>query len=59
MTVKAPRGLTHGKRLYEPEVWLARIKRSLGLLGEKRGVLLVQLPPTFECDMERLRYFLE
>lgn len=59
MTVKAPRGLTHAKRLYAPEAWLERIARGVSLLGEKLGVLLVQLPPGFECDWPRLRYFLE
>lgn len=59
MTVKAPRGLTHSKRLFEPEVWLERIEWGLRGLGEKLGVLLVQLPPSFEYDAERLDYFLE
>lgn len=26
LTVKAPRGLTHAKRLYAPEAWAARIQ---------------------------------
>jgi uncharacterized protein YecE (DUF72 family) len=59
MTVKAPRGLTHGARLYSPEGWLARITRGLRYLGRKRGVLLVQLPPGMEYDHARLAYFLE
>lgn len=59
MTVKAPRGLTHAKRLYAPERWLARIARGLHELKEKRGVLLVQLPPTMSYDHARLAYFLE
>lgn len=59
MTVKAPRGLTHAKRLYEPEVWLGRMEPGLRALGEKRGVLLVQLPPQFVYDQARLQYFLE
>ena len=58
MTVKAPRGLTHSKRLKEPEVWLERIERGLRNLGEKVGVLLVQLPPQLEYDYPRLEYFL-
>ena len=58
MTIKAPRGLTHGKRLNEPEVWLARMEPGLRTLGEKRGVLLVQPPPDFEYDHARLEYFL-
>ena len=45
MSVKAPRGLTHGKKLYAPEVWLERIARCWHELGDKRAVLLVQLPP--------------
>jgi uncharacterized protein YecE (DUF72 family) len=32
---------------------------SLALLAEKRGVLLVQLPPDMVCDRPRLDYFLE
>jgi uncharacterized protein YecE (DUF72 family) len=58
MTVKAPRGLTHSKRLYAPEGWLARMRKGLGYLGRKRGVLLVQLPPQFPYDHARLLYFL-
>ncbi|KAB8140040.1 DUF72 domain-containing protein [Chloroflexia bacterium SDU3-3] len=59
LTVKAPRGLSHGARLYAPEAWIARIERSLGLLGDTLGVLLVQLPPDMACDHARLRYFLQ
>jgi uncharacterized protein YecE (DUF72 family) len=59
MTVKAPRGLTHGARLYSPEGWLGRMRRGLRYLGRKRGVLLVQLSPLFEYDHLRLEYFLQ
>ncbi|MDX1665497.1 MAG: DUF72 domain-containing protein, partial [Candidatus Promineifilaceae bacterium] len=59
MSVKAPRGLSHFKRLYEPERWLARMRHGLRYLGRKRGVLLVQLPPTLGYDYARLAYFLE
>jgi uncharacterized protein YecE (DUF72 family) len=59
MTVKAPRALTHAKRLYGPEPWLARIRGGLSCLGSKRGVLLVQLPPSAAVDHPRLAYFLE
>jgi uncharacterized protein YecE (DUF72 family) len=58
MTVKAPRGLTHGARLYAPEGWLGRMSHGLRYLGRKRGVLLVQLSPLFEYDHARLDYFL-
>ena len=59
MTVKAPRGLTHGARLYAPERWLARIAASVRYLGHKRGMVLVQLPPDFAYDHARLAYFLD
>ena len=42
LSVKAPGALTHVKRLFAPEAWLARIGRSLARLGARRGVLLVQ-----------------
>jgi uncharacterized protein YecE (DUF72 family) len=58
MSVKAPRGLTHGKRLYQPEVWVERIARSWHHLRDRRGVLLVQLAPNHERDDARLDYFL-
>ncbi|RPD47339.1 DUF72 domain-containing protein [Paracnuella aquatica] len=59
MSVKAPRYLTHVKRLYAPESWVKRMKRCWHELGDKRAVLLVQLSPKFAADYERLRYFLQ
>src|SRR5687768_12959630 len=50
LTVKAPGLLTHVRRLYAPEAWVGRIARSMALLGDRAGVLLVQLPPTLEYD---------
>ncbi|MET0735409.1 MAG: DUF72 domain-containing protein [Microbacterium sp.] len=58
MSVKAPRGLTHAKRLYDPEVWLERMSEGWHALGDKRAVMLVQLPPTMQRDDARLGYFL-
>jgi len=58
LSVKAPRGLTHAKRLYAPEVWAERIARSWHELGAPRAVLLVQLAPSHERDDARLGYFL-
>jgi uncharacterized protein YecE (DUF72 family) len=59
LTVKAPRGLTHGRRLYGPEAWVERMASCWHELGGKRGVLLVQLAPGHGRDDDRLRYFLE
>jgi uncharacterized protein YecE (DUF72 family) len=58
MSVKAPRGLTHAKRLYAPEVWVDRITACWHELYDRRAVLLVQLPPTLERDDARLDWFL-
>lgn len=58
MSVKAPRGLTHAKKLYEPEVWAGRIGAGWHELGDRRAVLLVQLAPGHERDDARLDYFL-
>lgn len=59
LSVKAPRYLTHTKRLYAPEKWLERIKACWHELADKRAVLLVQLSPNFPFDYERLHYFLQ
>ena len=58
LSVKAPRGLTHAKRLYAPEVWADRIAACWHELGDKRAILLVQLPPAMGRDDARLDYFL-
>jgi uncharacterized protein YecE (DUF72 family) len=59
ISVKAPRGLTHTKRLYAPEKWIDRIKACWHELRDKRAVLLVQLSPLFGPDYKRLEYFLQ
>jgi len=58
MTVKAPRGLTHARRLREPEQWIERVTAGLHELRGRRGPLIVQLPPTMVRDDARLDYFL-
>jgi uncharacterized protein YecE (DUF72 family) len=57
--VKAPRGLTHAKRLYAPDLWIERIARGWHELGARRGVLLVRFHPRHERDDARLSYFLD
>ena len=58
MSVKAPRGLTHARRLYGPEVWSQRIARSWHELRDRREALLVPLPPDARRDDARLDWFL-
>lgn len=50
MTVKAHRGLTHFRRLREPEAWVERFERCWRALGDRREALLVQLHPALACD---------
>lgn len=58
LSVKAPGLLTHVQRLYGPERWIGRIGQGLAHLGERTGVLLVQLSPLLAYDHARLDYFL-
>ncbi|MGC3993078.1 MAG: DUF72 domain-containing protein [Propionicimonas sp.] len=58
LTVKAPRALTHAKKLYEPERWIARMAQPLAILEDRLGVVLVQLPPGMSRDDARLDWFL-
>jgi uncharacterized protein YecE (DUF72 family) len=59
LSVKAARGLTHGKRLYAPEVWVDRVASCWHELAEKRAVLLIQLAPDHVRDDARLAYLLQ
>lgn len=56
--LKAPRQMTHIKKLADCAVPLARFTEVAAILGEKLGPLLFQLPPTFQRDVERLDGFL-
>ncbi len=58
MTVKAPRALTHVRKLTAPEEWVDRIAAGVAKLGDRLGLLLVQLPPRFRCNLDRLEQFL-
>ncbi|OIN79563.1 DUF72 domain-containing protein, partial [Mycobacterium malmoense] len=59
MSVKAHRGLTHYRRLSSPEPWIERFERCWQLLGDRHGVLLVQLHPEQRRDDARLDAFLD
>jgi uncharacterized protein YecE (DUF72 family) len=57
--VKAPRFITHIKRLREAETPLANfIASGLLRLGPKLGPILWQFPPSFRFDRERIEAFL-
>jgi uncharacterized protein YecE (DUF72 family) len=54
MAVKVSRYLTHLRRLRDPAQPVARFVDRVAGLGSKLGPVLIQLPPTFRCDAERL-----
>jgi len=54
LACKASRYLTHVKRLAEPQEPIARLMNVAVELGDKLGPVLLQLPPTFRADHERL-----
>ena len=58
MSVKAHRGLTHYRRLASPEPWIARFESCWQVLGDRHGMLLVQLHPEQQRDDARLDSFL-
>ncbi len=57
-TLKAPRRITHEKRLREAQPDVAEFVRRAQTLGEKLGVLLFQMPPYLRKDLPRLTDFL-
>ncbi len=54
VTVKSSRYLTHIKRLKEPQEPVERFVERAQHLGAKIGPILVQLPPKFRVEVERL-----
>jgi uncharacterized protein YecE (DUF72 family) len=58
MTVKAHRGLTHFRRLRNPQPWVERFERCWRALGARREVLLIQLHPELSRDDALLEHFL-
>lgn len=58
MSVKAHRGLTHYRRLASAGLWIERFESCWQALGDRRGVLLIQLHPEQPRDDARLDSFL-
>jgi len=56
--LKAPRRVTHERRLRDVDAVLAAFSRAAAELGDTLGPVLYQLPPTFARDLPRLRDFL-
>ena len=58
-TLKAPRRITHEKRLVDAGPDATEFLRRAGILSDKLGALLFQLPPFLKKDLPRLTNFLE
>jgi uncharacterized protein YecE (DUF72 family) len=58
-SLKAPRRLTHDRRLKECADPLRAFCDAAQALGARLGVLLFQLPPNFKIDVARLSAFIE
>ncbi len=56
--LKASRRITHQKRLADAGDTLSYLLQHLGVLGEKLGPLLFQLPPFLKKDLKTLESFL-
>lgn len=56
--LKAPKRITHERRLVDCADTLAVFCESARGLGPHRGPLLFQLPPNLKCDLGRLESFL-
>jgi uncharacterized protein YecE (DUF72 family) len=57
--VKASRYITHMKKLRNPQQSFSMLMERIGVLGEKLGPLLFQLPPAWHFDEGRFQSFLE
>lgn len=55
--VKAPRAITHEAKLKDCQAALAAFVREAGLLGDRLGPLLIQLPPSLAFDPGVAREF--
>jgi uncharacterized protein YecE (DUF72 family) len=57
--IKAPRRITHIKRLKDTQDETVYLLRTLETLGARLGVILFQLPPYLRKDLARLKAFMD
>lgn len=58
-SLKASRYITHMKKLKSPKTSVNKFMGRIEALGAKLGPVLFQLPPRWNCNIERLDNFLE
>jgi uncharacterized protein YecE (DUF72 family) len=57
--VKGSRFITHMKKLKDPAAALANFLPRVEILGKKLGPIVFQLPPGWQCNLDRLEAFLQ
>jgi len=57
--VKLPKAISHQRRLVDCDDLLARFADEIANLGDKRGPVLVQLPPSFAFDADLAAAFFD
>ena len=55
--IKLPKAITHEARLADCEPLLAQFAEEIGGLGDKRGPILIQLPPNLAFDAKTAQAF--
>jgi len=58
LTLKAPRAITHDRRLADTAEVVDVFAGRARTLGERLGIVLFQLPPSLRCNLELLDRFL-
>jgi uncharacterized protein YecE (DUF72 family) len=58
LTLKAPRRITHDRRLKDCGSLVQSLCQVAGTLGDRLGILLFQLGPSFKCDLDLFDAFL-
>ncbi len=58
-SLKASRRITHMKRLADCRAETDYLFKTIGVLGDRLGAVLFQLPPNFQKDEPRLKAFIE
>jgi uncharacterized protein YecE (DUF72 family) len=58
-SVKAPKAITHDRRLADPDALLAVFLDQVACLGDRLGPILVQLPPSLRFDPKVARAFFD
>jgi len=58
-SLKAPRRITHDRRLHDCADLVAAFTSAAATLGSRLGALLFQLPPNLRCDLDRFDAFLD